>query len=267
MQAYTKTDQQFHWLSQTLAKTNRSFVSKKTDDSHTNLYFDPLGNRIYGRWIKTLKGKLILTLNIDTLQFEWLGSSYHTLKSFHSVGKKIEAVEQEIAVYLTELGLNPKGFTDKLHYDIPEYPFAKNVIRQLNEPETKQWKNYRDLANQACAHLLDYLQIEGEIRIWPHHFDTGIYVVTDKGIGIGFGMAMEDSHLNDPYFYMSGYSSGRSIAYKNLPGLSMGKWINAETLKGAVLPLSELDQISETNRIETLDRFILIAANWFVNHQ
>ncbi len=51
MQAYIKTDRQLHWLSQVIAKINRTYVPKKNDDSHTNLYFDNLGKRITGRWI------------------------------------------------------------------------------------------------------------------------------------------------------------------------------------------------------------------------
>lgn len=47
---YNKTDHQVHLLSQIIAKFNRTYVAEKEDDSHTNLDFDPLGHRLYGRF-------------------------------------------------------------------------------------------------------------------------------------------------------------------------------------------------------------------------
>ena len=64
MQRYPKVDQQIHLLSQLIAKANRTFVPKSEDDSHTNLFFDPLGNRITGRWVKAGKNKVIFALNL-----------------------------------------------------------------------------------------------------------------------------------------------------------------------------------------------------------
>jgi hypothetical protein len=264
MQAYVKTDQQIHLLCQTITKANRSFVAKKDDDSHTNLYFDPLRKRIMGRWIETPIGKFILTLKLDNQQIEWLNSAYHIVTSFQTVGKKVKEVEHEIEIILSKLGLKPEGFTDKLHYDIPDYDFAKEVIPQISEQDINQWKYYRDLANQASVLLLGYLQIEGEVRIWPHHFDTGIYVVTHNGMGVGFGLAMKDSLIGKPYFYTSGYSMDGSLAYKNLPELTKGKWIITENWKGATLPLTALDEIPEANRVEAIEHFIQRTVDWFI---
>ena len=50
MEGYTYADQKLHFLTQVIAKANRSYVPTKPDDSHTNLYFDTLDNRIVGRW-------------------------------------------------------------------------------------------------------------------------------------------------------------------------------------------------------------------------
>jgi len=46
MQEYIKVDQYLHQLVQVIAKANRTFVQEKEDDSHTNLYFDSLGEKI-----------------------------------------------------------------------------------------------------------------------------------------------------------------------------------------------------------------------------
>jgi len=46
MQEYNNIGQIIHQLSQVLAKFNRTFVPKKEDEGHTNLYFGPISHRI-----------------------------------------------------------------------------------------------------------------------------------------------------------------------------------------------------------------------------
>lgn len=53
MRGYNHIDQHIYQLSQIIAKANRTFVQKKADDSHINLFYDSLSHRIYGRWIKS----------------------------------------------------------------------------------------------------------------------------------------------------------------------------------------------------------------------
>jgi len=261
---YIKTDKQLHWLCQTIAKANRSFVPKKADDSHTNLYFDSLGNRITGRWIEAPKGKFLLTLNLANLQYEWLNSSYKTVAFFTTIGKHIQVVEKEIAGHLEEFGLKTEGFTDKLHFEIPDYFLTSEAIQAIGEPDLQEWKYYRNLANEACNLLLGYLQLEGEARIWPHHFDTGIYIITNEKMGIGFGLAMSDALIGSPYFYMSGYPASRTLEYKNLSDLSLGRWKTGKGWQGAVLPFSELSKIPKKEHQNAINIFLKEAADWFL---
>lgn len=267
MKNYITTDQYLHWLSQLLAKANRSFVPSKTDDSHTNLYLDWLGNRIVGKWIETENGKIMLTINLSNLQFEWLNSSYHVIASFETIGKTVNEVEQDISNHLPELGLNKDGFTDKLHYEIPDYPFTDEAIQAISDKHMGEWIYFRNLANKVCNVLLGHLQINGEIRIWPHHFDTGFYVVTNNGMGIGFGLAMSDTMVGSPYFYMSGYPSTGSLYYKNLPEFLGGSWEMGEHWQGAVLPLSELKPLPKEKYKSIINDYLLKAANWYVNQK
>jgi hypothetical protein len=263
MQAYTKTDQQLHLLSQTIAKANRTYVSSKPDDSHTNLYFDALDNRIDGHWINNGKEKIILTLNLNPQQFEWLNESRECIYAVTTFGKAIDEIENEIAGRLPDLGLNPKGFIDKLHFDIPEYPFAKEPVEEIDNAELNEWKSYRNLANELCALVLGDLQLESEIRIWPHHFDTGIYVEIAGKLGLGFGLAMEDSMAGAPYFYMSGYPLHGTIEYNNLPELTNGRWELGEYWKGTILPLNKLKSgLFEENK-NTINDYLSNSINWF----
>ncbi len=94
----------------------------------------------------------------------------------------------------------------------------------------------RKNANQACYDLLGYLQCESEVRIWPHHFDTGIYTPINDQLGIGFGLAMRDEMVGAPYLYFSAYGlNDHTLDYAEFEPLTNGHWINQDW-KGAVLP-------------------------------
>ena len=96
------------------------------------------------------------------------------------------------------------------------------------------------MANNACQWLLEHLQLEAETRIWPHHFDTGIYFEANENIGLGFGLAMQDSMLGVPYYYFSAYGlKDNEIDFEAFTKLKYGSWINTDDWKGATLELSK----------------------------
>lgn len=255
MQEYTKTDQQLHFLSQVITKVNRTYVPKKEDDSHTNLFFDALSNRITGRWIEMKDTKVFFTLNIDTQTVEVMNETGQSIASIASISKHITEVEQEIEKVLPGLGLNPKGFSKPLHFEIPQYDLAKKPIAKIDPDGLSQWKHFRQLANQACYQLMGYAQKWDEVRIWPHHFDTGIYIEINDKTAIGFGWAMQDDMVGEPYFYYSAYGLyGHTIDYSSTAPLTDGKWFT-ENWKGAVLPLSKVNH-------QSIDLFLLETMNW-----
>lgn len=264
MYKYINTDQHIHCLCQTIAKANRTFAQKREDDSHTNLYYDSIGNRIFGRWIETPKGKIILSLNLRNLQYDCLNTSLQTEKSFISIGKTANTVEKEMEAYLIELDMNPAGFRNDLHFKITDYPFKSDPIGSIDKEHIEAWKHYRQLANDACAWLLGHLQQLGEVRIWPHHFDTGIYVIPNENLGLGFGMAMEDTMVGTPYFYLSGYPLQGDINYTHIPKLIHGKWEIGENWNGAVLPLQEIAHLNSEQARKIIIRFIKNTSNWFL---
>ena len=239
---YTNTDQTLHLLCQIIAKANRTFVPAKKDDSNTNLAYNMLKNRIEGRWIIAPKGKIILSLNLSNFQFEWVDEQNIILDSFPSIGFTIEKIENEIDKGLSGFGLHSGSFKEPMHYKIPEYSSLNDPITPISYDEIRLWKMFRGLANVACDNLMSSLKIKGETRIWPHHFDTGIYIEPSPQIGLGFGLAMEDSFVGEPYFYFSGYGlNDYTIDYTNFQELEIGKWIVEENWKGAILPLKDLE--------------------------
>lgn len=130
--------------------------------------------------------------------------------------------------------------------------------------EFNDWRYYRKLANEASALALEKIGVEGEVRVWPHHFDTGMYAVAENGVGIGFGLAMEDSMVGAPYFYIAGHpTNGTSINYDQLPDMKTGRWIIEEHWKGAVLPLSDLDSENEMDANKSLSLFLDDSISWY----
>jgi hypothetical protein len=258
---YTQIDQELHQLVQTIAKANRTFVSPKEDDSHTNLFFDPVSCRIYGQWMDVGKEKVILTLNLVTSQFEWLNDTWNVLQSFLIEGKTQTQIEIEINEKLSELGLNTPSFLKEMHYQIPEYSFADQVWNTFSMERVKKWVRFRSLANQASGLVAGTLQTSSEIRIWPHHFDTGIYAAPNPNTGIGFGLAMQDSMVGAPYFYCSGYNlNGNNMVYSEMPDLTFGHWVVGGTWNGAVLSLLDLSD----NEILKIRGFIEETVGWYL---
>ena len=258
MQLYHKADQYIHWLSQTLAKVNRTFVPKKADDSHTNLYFDALQQKILGRWITTEKGKALLALNVKTLDFEWLNTSNQVLNKISSIGKTILEVEKEVSESLSNFGLDASDFSKKMHYDIPIYDFINEPIEAIETKTLQEWFFYRNLANEKSNLILGSLQVEGDVRVWSHHFDTGIYVTPNERIGIGFGMAMQDTMVGTPYFYVAGYAQKGNLNYENPANLTFGEWKIGEHWKGAVLSIQNV----ENHQVNT---FIKEVFEWYLD--
>jgi len=246
MQAYNKTDQAVHALSQVIAKFNRTYVPQKEDDSHTNFYFDAISSRLYGRWAKADKQAYCLVLNVEYFEFQLINEDRRSIFEISIHNKTIPELEKKIAEFLPEVGFKKEGFQDEMHYEIPEYDFIDTSFTHWKDNEIKAWKAIRSLANDACHWMKSHVMADGEIRIWPHHFDTGVYIEPNAKRGLGFGLAMKDPMVGEAYLYYSGYGlDGTSIQYSDLPVLDWGRWEVTEKWKGAVLPISDLQKDAE----------------------
>jgi hypothetical protein len=264
LENYAKTDRQLHWLSQLVAKANRTFLPKKEDDSHTNLYFDTLGHRIAGRWIEAANREILFTLNFANQSIEIIDHRQETLASIPTVSFTMSEVEKKIEQHLVKLGLNPKGYSDSMHYDMPDYYFSDKVIPVLDQSDLLEWASYRQIANEVCRILLGYSQTQAEIRIWPHHFDTGIYIDASESVSIGFGLAMQSDLASCPYFYMTGYPKSGTINYEKAPNCADWKWELGEDWKGAILPLNLLNGKSIDDQKLMVRRFLIETFSWFI---
>jgi len=228
-------NKQIHFAVQYLATASKSFMRHRPDDSHTNLGFDSK-TESFETWELNENG-LKLLFDLSKFQLKW-----STGESLNLNGKTHVEVISWLIASSKQLGFK-KPYTFDLHYDLP---FEWDVHFSFTLPNTIQLQEFialRKLANTVLKAFLHSENIKSDIRIWPHHFDTGAFVVPEDGSGksIGLGMAIPDAMVNDHYFYLSGYLGHKAWDTSAFPELSIGAWKN-DGFKGAVLPATNTSE-------------------------
>ncbi|WP_431127292.1 hypothetical protein [Flagellimonas flava] len=226
--------QQLHLAAQYLATSGISFLEKKADDSHTNLGFSIDKARLE-TWPLDSTGTQLF-LNYREFALAWSSAEELTMDLR---GKGHEEVVTWLKKTSEQLGLPSYHFD--LHYSLP-YSMDDNFKFELsNADQVEHLIQSRTLAQQALASFLEKEELVSEIRIWPHHFDTGAFTALNDGSGksIGLGMAIPDTLVDDLYLYISGYRGHDALRTWAFKSLTRGKWVN-DAFKGAVLPVSGL---------------------------
>lgn len=253
---FNQSEIQIHHLSQFLAVTAKHFLEEKANDSHTNAGWE--NHYITSRLIQNLQ----LKVNVPEFQLEiWANRTLE--KPLEADGKSKSELFEALKEELNHLGLDTSTFENKLHYELPEHALDKGAA--FAKPKAKDlqaWINLRDLAQQCMIKLNAAFNNSSEIRIWPHHFDTGVYfeLNTEGTKSIGAGLAIGDSMIAGPYFYIYGWQKDQEIDFATKPGLKNGRWI-IENWKGAVLPADDLNQLDKP--LETANDFFEQIANWY----
>ena len=263
MLEYNNLDQKFHLLSQVIARIAANLISEKPDYSHINLAFDPIGERLLSRWMALGNNRLSLCLNIREFKYQWLNASMNSEYEVDITGQTIDQISVDLKESLKEFGADDV-LSVPLKYQINSYSFGYDTFDSVDSKAVHTWIDIRTLANEACNRFLNFLNASSEIRIWPHHFDTGIYFEIDKSIGFGFGFAMQDALVSSPYFYLSGYALKGQFNYGVLDVLSAGRWELGDW-NGAVLPMADLMPKSLADRLNTINVFIEDATQTYWN--
>ncbi|MEP2280526.1 hypothetical protein [Maribacter sp.] len=227
-------DKMMHLAAQYLAAAGISFVEKKADDSHTNLGWSIDKQRLETHPLST-NGD-VLALNYNTFSLEW--NSNKNNASFALDGK----THQQVLEWLTNsanafLG---KTYSYSFHYDLP-YSIDDSFTFKLDKAQLKELANLRTLTQSGLEKTLGVNGLESDIRIWPHHFDSGAYVIISDDLSIGLGLAVPDTMINEHYFYISGYKGHNGLDTSKFSSLSLGEWKN-EGFKGAVLPAIKITE-------------------------
>lgn len=230
-------------LAQYLAAAGISFLKKKDDDSHTNLGFSIEDKSMYSRPLNNNGDKL--SVNYEKFTLEWnsngLCTSLRLDGTTHAeILKWVEMMASKVAIKLP--------YSYSFHYDFP-YEIKDNfVFKLLDTNRLRELLNLRILAQSVLETFLQDQNLNSEIRIWPHHFDTGAYTIFNdvSNKAIGFGLAVPDAVCNDHYFYIKGYKGHEVLDTSDFEPLSLGTW-GVNGFNGAILPATEIDKNKGTS--------------------
>lgn len=229
---------QFHLAIQYLAMAGKSFLEPKEDDSHTNVGFVTKDHTLRTRSLD--HNSTYLAFSFDEFSLQWCTTETKISLPLESKTHNniLGWISKMAAAYKFE-----KPYNYDLHYDLP-YDLSNGFRFKLpSSKELNQLLQLRILAQETLETFLKSENLESEIRIWPHHLDTGAFVVLndESGKSIGMGMAIPDSLIDDHYFYLSGYKGHNSLNTSNFSKLTHGEWKN-NGFKGAVLHTSNTTQ-------------------------
>ncbi|WP_420602577.1 hypothetical protein [Flagellimonas sp.] len=234
---------QVHLASQYLATAGKSFLEAKSDDSHTNVGFFSEDHTLR-TWGLDESGTY-LAFQYDHFSLNWV--SKDKKETFTLKGKSHGEIVEWISKIAVESKLS-KPYVYDLHYDLPYSNEGSFKFGDPNSEELQKLTNLRTLAQNALEFFLQKENLESDIRIWPHHFDTGAFVVLNDGSGksIGLGLAIPDSMVNGHYFYISGYHGHDGIDTSTFKNLAQGEWKN-DGFKGAILKTSGTTEKTAVN--------------------
>ncbi|WP_276166325.1 hypothetical protein [Zobellia alginiliquefaciens] len=218
---------QMHLAAQYLAAAGISFLPKKDDDSHTNLGWSNEKQQMETHRLSP-NGD-VLALDYGTFSLIWNSNSGSAALPLNnrSHAEVLKWIQETSAAFLS------KSYTYAFHYDLP-YTIDTSFTYHLDESELKELASLRTLAQSSLEKVLKETGLESDVRIWPHHFDSGAYASLNDDIAVGLGLAIPDAMVNEHYFYVSGYEKGKGIDTSNFKNLSLGEWKN-EGFEGAVL--------------------------------
>jgi len=215
-----KSIEQIHLASQYLAAAGISFLPKEDDDSHTNLGWDGNNNRLTTHNFGTSNSQL--GLNLTNANLEWLNDG----EVIAEINVK-EAKHSEILSWISDEskkhGLNEE-YQYNFHYELP-YPVISNEDSfDINVEESTAYAKQLSSANKAMEKFLVESKLDSPIRVWPHHFDLGIYAELRDGLAMGAGLAVPDTMVNELYYYSAAYRGSENVSTKSFSGLKHGEW-------------------------------------------
>ncbi len=232
---------QIHLSAQYLAAAGISFLNKEGDDSHTNLGFNTDGGYLETHPFSDDDDRLIL--HYKNFSLEW--KSNEGSKVFRLDG----ATHKEVVEWISETAntsLN-KGYNYYFHYDLPYSINNTFTFKLLDEAKLNELLHLRILAQFILEKLDKFYKLNASIRIWPHHFDTGIYsVIPESDITIGLGLAIPDTICDEHYLYITGYKNGNAIDPSGLNKLAQGE-CKSEGFTGAIFKTNNIVESDGVN--------------------
>ncbi len=224
-----------HLAAQYLAAAGISFVTKRDDDSHTNLGFSITKSSMETHPLS--ENGDVLSLDYKNFSLNWRSENDSTFLSLDG------ATHSDVLSWLegTSKSFLNKSYDYQFHYDLPYEIDDDFMFKLFDSNKLKELVQLRVLTQLTLEQVLKDHNLTSDIRVWPHHFDSGAYASLDKNTAIGLGLAVPDTMSTEHYFYISGYKGHDALATEGFSPLSNGEWKN-KGFKGAILPAAALDK-------------------------
>lgn len=226
---------------QYLALTSLAFIESEVDDSHTNLGWNAERKRIEGRWFHAMGNEYRLTLSPSSYELIWEDRNRTVLERFQLSGSSELEVREWWENTAATIGGKSVAHLE-LNYELPKSALyqASNLPSPTSEM-INVWVRWRSLGQKALSVIVALMESEVQPRIWPHHFDTGIFGKFNDEASLGCGISPADHLMDEPYIYLYGWKSGTYMAAPSSP-LKNGMWIPSEQVgdwSGFVLSYSQ----------------------------
>ena len=235
--------QQQHHATQFIAMVGHHLIPQKDDDSNTNMEYIPEEDLLIGN---SLPNGMRVALHLSELKLLVLDEENKPKKVIQLNGKTKNEVFVELAQNLADVGIDVTNLKNELHYEIPSHPLDEGAVFSIKDKKYfVENALHRHNAKIVLNEIATLFEQNEPIRIWPHHFDTGaFYVMSKNSIGeatqtIGIGLAIPDSMIDEPYYYLSFWSANPVKGLEKLPTLDAGNWM-MPNWNGAVLKHSEI---------------------------
>jgi len=238
---------QIHRGVQFVSMVGKHYLEHQADDSHTNMEWLADQRLLAGRWISGEKGRFRLAVAPSTLELAFLDEHSNASSGFQLDGRTKDEVLEWVRKGLQEQGLDQNALKMDLHYDVPVHETDEGApFRLFDQSVFDEATRVRENAERVLHIFRRRFDTASELRVWPHHFDSGSYIPVSfdeagsaiKSFSIGY--AIPDGTVDEPYFYVTTWSAKSDNEYVDLPQLSSGEWL-LSPFQGAILRLSEIE--------------------------
>lgn len=232
------TQTHLHIAAQYLASAADLVLPKQEDDSHRNFAWNPITSALETHYFSDQHLRMVLSYEDFALFF--VNQNNEILMEFDLGGSQHSEVMAWLIRTWKELNLHGNyrfHWPSNLPLDAIEesYTFPKP-----NEELFEMLEIYAEERTMAQRAMIDCLKPKN-IRVWPHHFDTGALEVIEESEdgtllkSISSGLSIADSMVNEDYCYVSFWSKDGGLELnKDLP-CGEGEWIEDGHYQGAIL--------------------------------
>ncbi|MBD3636495.1 MAG: hypothetical protein HUJ25_04065 [Crocinitomicaceae bacterium] len=245
---------QQHIAAQYLSAFANNYLPGKDDDSHTNLSWNPITAQLTTR--ETEDG-VYMCLDYNTFSLFWRKKN-RLISKLDLHGSKHKDVMRWFKIITLDNNLPELKYEFK--YELPYEPITDEFRFELiSQEDLNKNINILNSAQQVFEQFLTENNLSSEIRVWPHHFDMGIYTKVSGDLHLGIGLAIPDDMVDGFYYYVFGWKNGEQVNTSDKDMLENGRWISSKW-NGAVLEYHPKQEINEVKK------FLITAKNAYLNN-